>query len=94
MADRIAHGKARFEDQREFSFVGEPRGVRCRDQAFGDSGLRHVRGIDAAAVVGDFNEDGVAAARGRQADRAALGLAESEAFVRRFETMIDGVAQR
>ena len=93
IGDRRRSRKAGREDE----FVN----LRFRhllDIGFADQPLRHrlgldARGVEAAAIVGDANDDVTAFVIGRQPDVALLGLAGGAALGRRLQTVIGRIAQ-
>src|SRR6185436_17067200 len=83
----VRGGEARQKDQVADLVVGHHR-VRI-DQAFFTRLLKHLFGVDAAAVVANLDDDTAAALVGRHPDRALLALALGDAVGRGFDAVID-----
>ena len=84
--------ESRFENEIEGFLIGQAlRFFGFQDSFF--NGLRpQMSGVDATAVVTDFNDDLSALVIGVEIHGTACGLAGSEALVGWFDTMVNGVA--
>src|SRR5882762_1200027 len=84
--------ESRFEKMIEQFLIGQALGF-CGFQDSFFNGLRpQMSGVDATAVVTDFNDDLSALVIGVEIHGTASGLAGSEALVGWFDTMVNGVA--
>ena len=68
------------------------RTASAADQTLFARLLQHALGIDAGAVVADLDDDAAAAMLGGKPDRALLGLARGQPIGRRFDAVIDRIA--
>ena len=91
-ADMVGGGKPRREDQfepgafakaRDFGRIADARSQRAGDELFG---------IDSAAVIADLDQDLVARLARGNAQPPGFGLADNPPRGRRFDAMIDRVA--
>ncbi len=63
-----------------------------RSQTFFDDFFTYPTCIQAAAVIGDTNNNVAAFVEGRELDLAVSGLAEIDAFLRRLQTVVGRIA--
>ena len=90
--DFLRRRKSRLEDQGELLARGERCGLGLVDQAGGDGFLDQPFAVDAAAVVGDVDQNLVARLARRDRQQADLALAGLEPLGRKLDAMVDRVA--
>ena len=90
--DLLGGREAGREDELVNLRVGQLVDLGFRSEPAGDRLGPDPLGGEAAAVVGDLDDDVAALVTGGQADRAAFGLAGGEPLGRHFQAMVGGVA--
>ena len=89
IGDFLGGREARFEDEAPHLLVGHRLVGRHAELArLGEDALA----VEPAPVVGDLDDHAAAAVGGAHEERAAFGLAGGEAFLRRLDAVVDGVA--
>src|SRR5450830_16822 len=92
VSDFAACGKSGTHDQ--IGQFGVRHDLVGADQALFDAGLAHPRQRQAATVVGQRQVQHVVHHAQLQADGAGFRLAQGDAFLRQFETVVHGVADQ
>src|SRR5439155_25305210 len=82
------------EDQAQQRLRAHARGLLGGDELLLDGLMLDAFGVDAAAVVADFDVDLAALVIGPQPDAAVARLAGRGAALGRFDAMVDGVAHQ
>ena len=92
VGDFFGGGEAGQEDEVDAFALAHARGLFRRDQAFFDGFAADFVGVEAAAVVGNFDDDLSAFVKGAQEQAALGGFAGGHAPFGLFDAVIDGIA--
>src|SRR6266849_1322283 len=84
--------ESRFENEIKGFLIGQPLGLLGLQDSFLNGARAQLSRVDAAAVVADFNDYLGALVISVEINGAACGLAGSEAFVGRLDTMVNRIA--
>jgi hypothetical protein len=90
--DFLCGRQAGLEHQRKPLALSQQRRLGLADHAACDCLLGQARAVDAAAVVGDVDQDLVARLARRDAEQPDLALARLQPLGRLLDAMVDGVA--
>ena len=82
------------EDQPQQALRTHPRGLLRRDEALFDGAIADAFGVDAAAVIADLHIDLPPFVVGAETDAALRLLSRRQALRRRFNAVVDGVANQ
>jgi hypothetical protein len=92
VADLFGGGETGFEEQFEQVSASPSGSASGAEQALFDGLLLDSLAVQAAAVVGDLDDDAAGLVIGVQADLAARRLALRRRALRRLDAVVDGVA--